>query len=113
MVSMNDYLFYIFWLGSILGLIGTLLNARHNKKAFIVWMVSNTILIYQNITLGAWNQVFMLGTYLALAVYGWVFWNRLSAHMVDLRELPSDIQNEITAFQKRERTRRAIIKSKS
>jgi nicotinamide riboside transporter PnuC len=71
---MDVLLFYLFWLGTFIGMVGTILNARHVRKAFLLWVFSNVIGIVQNITLGSWNQVGMFTFNLFFAVYGYMYW---------------------------------------
>lgn len=66
----------LFWLASILGLLGTVLNAYQSVYGFLFWMVSNPILMYQAWSKRSFNMAFMFSLYLAFAVVGFIQWSR-------------------------------------
>ncbi|WP_286476520.1 nicotinamide mononucleotide transporter [Methanobacterium sp. CWC-01] len=65
----------LFWLASLLGLLGTILNAYQSVYGFMFWMISNPILMYQAYTKGSWNIGIMFFLYFGLAVMGFIQWS--------------------------------------
>lgn len=65
----------MFWLASICGLIGTILNAYQHVEGFLFWMISNPILMYQAWRERSFNMALMFLVYLALSVLGLVQWS--------------------------------------
>lgn len=62
------------WLLVALGLAGTVLNVRRDRRGFLFWVVSNAGLMAVNAGRGDWAQASMFGVYLLLAVWGWLSW---------------------------------------
>lgn len=65
----------LFWLASILGLTGAVLNAYHYTVGFVFWMISNPLLMYQAWREKSFNMALMFLVYLALAVVGLYQWS--------------------------------------
>ena len=65
----------LFWLASILGLAGTVLNAYQYAVGFVFWMVSNPLLMYQAWREQSFNMVMMFSLYLAFSVIGLLRWS--------------------------------------
>lgn len=65
----------LFWLASILGLAGTVLNAYQYTMGFVFWMISNPILMYQAWTEKSFNMALMFLVYFGLAVLGLIKWS--------------------------------------
>ena len=62
------------WILTFVALAGTLLNARQDRRGFLLWMVSNTGLCIWNFTTGDFAQMTLFLCYLILAVYGFFSW---------------------------------------
>lgn len=88
-------LLIIFWIGSALALIGTILNTYKVRFCFILWFISNCIMTVQSYTTSSWNQMLIFSIYILLAVIGYVNWKKISTDTVRLSALPSDIQDMI------------------
>lgn len=62
------------WLLVSLGLAGTVLNVRLDRRGFLFWVVSNAGLVAVNAGRGDWAQASMFAVYLGMAVWGWWSW---------------------------------------
>lgn len=64
------------WLWSIFSISGAILNARHNKWGFILWIVSNIGWITTNIVYELWAQIPVWVAFTVTSVYGFIHWSR-------------------------------------
>lgn len=67
---------YIGWLGMVLAMVGTFINARGNRVCFYLWGVSNLIFLAVSVNSGAWPQVGLFSFNLSMCVYGLYKWPR-------------------------------------
>ena len=47
------------WIGTVLQITGSILNVLKKPVCFIVWTISNLILIGMNIGIGQYSQIFL------------------------------------------------------
>jgi nicotinamide riboside transporter PnuC len=67
----------VFWIGSILSLVGAFFNARHKRWSFLIWMMANVILMYQVSLTFSWNLFVQYLIFLIAAIYGWFYWGKI------------------------------------
>jgi nicotinamide riboside transporter PnuC len=70
---MIEFLFYI---GTFMAILGTFLNAYKHKNGFILWVVSNSILLYQSYCLSAYNLVILYLIYIIISIIGYYHWSK-------------------------------------
>ena len=64
------------WTTMILAVWGVILNNRHNRKCFWIWLVSNALSCAIHIYLGVWSLAIRDFVFLILAVEGLILWGR-------------------------------------
>lgn len=64
------------WCNTILAIIGTFLNAKRVRFGFIIWMVTNTVFVVNNLIIKSYPQAALFGVYFVLAVFGWISWGK-------------------------------------
>jgi len=69
------------WLLVTAGLIGTVMNARHDRRCFYIWAPSNLGLCGVNAITGQWAQALLFFVNFWLALYGLYAWQRRQALM--------------------------------
>jgi hypothetical protein len=62
------------WLISALALFGAYLNARKDRRCFIVWLFTNGWWIGYDLWIGAEAQAALFTAYFGLSFYGWRTW---------------------------------------
>lgn len=73
-------LFY--WILTIVGLVGVVLNIKQDRRCFFLWMVSNAGFALETAILGAWNMTFLFVVYFILAIAGIKSWSKNSVREV-------------------------------
>lgn len=71
------------WMITMVALLGTLLNAKQDRRGFLLWMISNTGLATWNFSIGEYAQATLFSIYLVLAVYGFFTWTKTSKKTLD------------------------------
>jgi uncharacterized membrane protein len=61
----------LFWFASFLSLIGAYYVAEHKRIGFLVWCLSNPLIIIQTYLSNSWNLVFLYIVFWILAVRGY------------------------------------------
>lgn len=64
----------------ITGILGQWLVARRRRSAFLVWSVSNVVLIWLQLVQGLNVLAAMFGIYLVLCLYAYWEWGRTARH---------------------------------
>ena len=64
----------------VTGILGQWLVARRRRSAFLVWSVSNVVLIWLQLVQGLSVLAAMFGIYLALCLYAYWEWGRSARH---------------------------------
>jgi len=64
------------WALAALSIVGVILNIRHKKICFIVWMASNGSWAIIDYRAGLYAQSALFVVYFALAVWGWWAWRK-------------------------------------
>jgi nicotinamide riboside transporter PnuC len=64
------------WIGSLLGVIGALLNARRNRIGFMFYIAANVILVAVGYYKNELYNVVLFAVFLAIACYGYVEWGK-------------------------------------
>jgi hypothetical protein len=62
------------WTGTLLMLLGSIINIYKHTLCWPVWIVAAFCIIYQSVIIGSWNIVIMQGIYIPLNIYGWYQW---------------------------------------
>ena len=63
-------------IGTVLAIVGVVLNNRLNIACFSVWIVSNTIFAALHIKAGLWSIVVRDVVFTFLAIEGWRQWSK-------------------------------------
>lgn len=63
------------WTGTILMLLGSIINIYKHTLCWPVWIVAGICLIYQAVLLDTWNIAALQLIYLPLNIYGWKQWS--------------------------------------
>ena len=72
---MSESPFAVFaWACAILCLVGNWLVMRRDRRGFLIWAACNGYWIVYDLRLGAFAQAALMGTYLILAVTGYLTW---------------------------------------
>lgn len=64
------------WCNTILAIIGTFLNAKQVRFGFVIWMITNTVFVINNIYIHCYQQAALFAVYFGLAVFGWISWGK-------------------------------------
>ena len=64
------------WAGTILMLVGSIINIYKHDFCWPIWIVGGTLIICQAMVIGTWNIVTMQLAYMPLNAYGWYQWRR-------------------------------------
>ena len=70
------YVDIIGWTGTILMLIGSIINIYKHTWCWPAWITGGALIIVQAMILGTWNIMVMQLTYMPLNIYGWYTWRR-------------------------------------
>ena len=62
------------WIGFVLSVFGGVLVAYKQRTGFMVWIISNVILITFSILTNLWGLMLMYLFFLGTAILGWVKW---------------------------------------
>lgn len=73
MIMLLDLLYYT---GSLLAIIGTILNIKKDKNGFILWILADLIFIYQSYNLKAYNLVIICLIHIIVASIGYLKWKK-------------------------------------
>lgn len=65
--------FFMFFIG-IVNIVGCILNVKKNPFCFILWGITNFILIFHNYNIGEYGQAAMWIMYLCVSVWGFNKW---------------------------------------
>jgi nicotinamide riboside transporter PnuC len=65
----------VFWIATLLGLLGTILNSLQRIEGFLLWMISNPLLCWQAYRTGSLNMALMFLIYFSLSVVGLIAWS--------------------------------------
>lgn len=76
----------LLWLNTIVAIVGTYLNAKQVRFGFIIWMVTNTAFVVNNIYIGSYAQATLFAVYFVLAVVGYRSWGKQKA---EVKEAPA------------------------
>ena len=63
-------------LATIVAVSGVILNNRHRRECFYVWIVSNSLTLGIHVAVGVWSLAVRDVIFLALAVEGLWLWRR-------------------------------------
>jgi hypothetical protein len=69
-----DVVDIIGWSGTILMLVGSIINIYKHTWCWPVWIAGGTLIICQSMVIGTWNIVTMQLAYMPLNAYGWIQW---------------------------------------
>ncbi|MBF4474560.1 nicotinamide mononucleotide transporter [Methanobacterium formicicum] len=73
---------FIYWILTGLGLIGVILNIRHDRRCFFIWLLSNAGFAIQTYIYGVWNMTILFVIYFILAGWGVYSWKGKSQNEV-------------------------------
>jgi len=62
------------WGLAVLSLVGVILNIRHDRRCFAVWMVTNGSWAVVDAAHGIWGQAALQAVYFGMSVWGFIEW---------------------------------------
>lgn len=62
------------WSGTILMLIGSIINIYKHTWCWPIWILGGALIIIQSVMIGSWNIVTMQLAYMPLNLFGWYQW---------------------------------------
>jgi hypothetical protein len=62
------------WCLAALSLLGVILNIRHDRRCFAIWMVTNGSWAVVDAAHGIWGQAALQAIYFAMSVWGFIRW---------------------------------------
>jgi nicotinamide riboside transporter PnuC len=65
---------YLFWIATLTGITGAILNSLQYREGFILWLISNPLLAYQAYQSREWNLVAIFIMYLLITLFGLMNW---------------------------------------
>lgn len=65
------------WIAAAISILGIVLNAKHNKLCWPVWIVSSLIWVCLAFVICDWPQVVLWSAFVVANFYGWKSWNRV------------------------------------
>lgn len=57
-------------------LIGVVMNIHRDKRAFCIWIVTNSLWCWIDFARGLYSQAALMAVYVGLAIYGLIEWSR-------------------------------------
>jgi len=69
----------VWWIVTIVSIIGTVLNCRKDSRCFYLWIPANGILVGMNVITGNYPMALLFAVYFGLAIYGLVQWKKMLA----------------------------------
>ena len=64
----------VFWVTSIASLVGVVLNIHGRRSCFAIWLATNSIWVYADLTHELLPQACLQLVYVMLSIYGLVRW---------------------------------------
>lgn len=64
------------WVGTVLMLIGSIINIYKHTMCWPLWILGGTAIIVQSLMIASWNIVVMQSIYMPLNIIGWLQWRR-------------------------------------
>ncbi len=64
------------WLVTAASVAGVILNNLKHRGCFVIWIVTNSIWMVYDFTIGAQAQAAMFALYLGLSIWGLVKWSK-------------------------------------
>ena len=65
----------LYWITSVLALLGVWLNIRRHVGCFYIWSVTNAVWVWADLEHGLHAQAALMAIYFALAIYGIWKWS--------------------------------------
>jgi len=66
----------IYYIGTILAIIGAIINAKQSIKGFYIWIISNSILLFQSIITNEYNLTLLFIANLIINFYAIRNWSK-------------------------------------
>ena len=63
-------------IGTVLAVIGVVLNNHLCRWCFVVWLISNSLAVVVHLITGPWSFVVRDLIFIGLAIHGWFVWKR-------------------------------------
>lgn len=67
---------FIGYIGMVMAMVGTYINAKADRRCFLIWFVSNGIFIITSAMAGLWPQVGLFVFNTIMCVKGWYTWGK-------------------------------------
>lgn len=64
------------WILTGLSIAGVVLNVRHDRRGFLLWMITNAAWAVVDFSHGLYAQAFLFVVYFFLALWGWLAWEK-------------------------------------
>ena len=74
------------WAGTLLMLMGSIINIYKHTLCWPVWIAASLCIIYQSIMIGSWNIMVMQFIYIPINIYGWIQWRKDSGIHTEFNE---------------------------
>lgn len=65
------------WAGSVIAIVGALLNARKVRAGFLFYIASNIALVSVGVVKGELYNVLLFSVFLVISTYGFFKWKRI------------------------------------
>lgn len=72
MGAIMNFLLFLWWTATFLSILGAYWVAEGKKQGFLVWCISNPLIMLQVYLTGSWNLLFLYGIFWILAIYGYL-----------------------------------------
>lgn len=66
----------LMWLVTGLSIAGTVLNIKKKRICFLIWLVTNSLWLAYDLSIGAYAQAAMMAVYVGLSVWGIIEWRK-------------------------------------
>jgi nicotinamide riboside transporter PnuC len=84
-------MFQVFtWTLTVVAIVGVVLNIRHVRACFLVWMVTNIAWAIVDASRGIWAQATLHIVYWGLSVWGWYHWGKRRDQQVAVPRVSDD-----------------------
>lgn len=72
----SNWTWIIYWMVTIVALVGVVLNIEQDSRCFLIWMLTNAVFAFRTFFLGAYEMAVLFSIYFILAVAGVYRWNQ-------------------------------------
>jgi nicotinamide riboside transporter PnuC len=66
----------LMWIVTAASISGTILNIKRKPVCFFIWLVTNSLWLIYDVSIGAYAQAAMMAVYVGLSLWGIVEWRK-------------------------------------